>query len=208
MQFYTITVMSTAEAKAHEIIRRRGGSIRTAEAVRAGIHCRTLYAMRDTGQLERLARGLYRLAELDPLADPDLALVSKRIPHGVVCLLSALALHGLTTQIPHAVYLAIPRTARSPNLPEVALKICRFSKASYGTGITQMHYGGISVQAYDADKTIADCFKYRNKMGLDLVVEALKARRRQNTWNPQRILDYARINRVAHQLTPYLEAIL
>ncbi|TVR46665.1 MAG: transcriptional regulator [Planctomycetota bacterium] len=200
--------MTTALQRALGLIHRRGGTIRTSDALRAGIHRRTLYAMRDAGQLELQARGLYRLTELDPLADPDLALVAERIPHGVVCLISALAIHELTTQIPRAVHLAIPRTARYPSLPEGVLQVYRFSNASYEAGITRVDHSGIPVQVYDADKTIADCFKYRNKIGLDLVLEALKARRRQRDWNPQHVLDYARINRVAKQMTPYLEAIL
>lgn len=200
--------MTSATQRALELIRCRGGTIRTSDALKAGIHRRTLYAMRDAGRLELQARGLYRLAELDPPADPDLALVAERISHGVVCLISALAIHDLTTQIPRAVHLAIPRTARYPSLPEVVLEVYRFANASYEAGITQIEQSDITMQVYDADKTIADCFKYRNKIGLDLVLEALKARRRQGDWNPQRILEYARINRVAKQLTPYLEAIL
>ncbi|MDA3959713.1 MAG: type IV toxin-antitoxin system AbiEi family antitoxin domain-containing protein [Planctomycetota bacterium] len=200
--------MTTAIQRAHAIIRNRGGTIRTSDALRAGIHRRTLYAMRDGGQLEQQARGVYRLMDIDPPADPDLALVTERIPHGVICLISALAIHELTTQIPHAVHLAIPRTARYPTLPEVSLEVYRFASASYETGIERLDHDGLTVQVYDPDKTIADCFKYRNKIGLDLVLEALKNRRRQSEWSPQRILDYARVNRVATQLTPYLEAIL
>ena len=94
------------------IITAHGGMIRTGEALASGIHPRTLYALRDNGTLERLTHGLYRLVDLPPVADPDLALVAGRIPQGVVCLISALALHELTTQIPHRIDLAIPRTAR------------------------------------------------------------------------------------------------
>jgi predicted transcriptional regulator of viral defense system len=200
--------MITANQRALELIRSRGGTIRTSDALTAGIHRRTLYAMRDTGQLELLTRGLYRLAELDPSADPDLALVAGRIQHGVVCLISALAIHDLTTQIPRAVHLAIPRRARYPSLPEVALEVYRFADASYEAGIIEVEQDDFTMRVYDADKTVADCFKYRNKIGIDLMIEALKTRRRQSDWNPQRILEYARINRVAKPLTPYLEAIL
>lgn len=193
---------------AREIIRNRGGTIRTGEALRAGIHRRTFYAMRDDGQLEEQARGVYSLVDVDHPADPDLTLIAKRIPHGVICLVSALAIHELTTQIPHVVHLAIPRKARYPTLPEVVMSVYRYAQASYESGMVQIKHNGMSLLVYNADKSIADCFKYRNKIGLDIFLEALKTRRRQRDWSPQDILEYARINRVGKQITPYLETIL
>src|SRR5690606_29684645 len=110
--------MTRAAEKARRLIARKGGTIRTAEALAAGIHPRTLYALRDDGTLEQLTRGLYRLSALPAPGDHDLALVAGRIPHGVLCLISALAYHDLTTQIPHKIHLAIPRTSRYPVLKE------------------------------------------------------------------------------------------
>jgi predicted transcriptional regulator of viral defense system len=106
--------MTTATEQARSVFGKRGGTMSTGEALEAGIHPRTLYAMRDAGELEPLARGVYRLADLPPLKEPDLATVAKRVPQGVVCLISALAFHELTTQIPHEVHLGLPRTARTP----------------------------------------------------------------------------------------------
>jgi predicted transcriptional regulator of viral defense system len=200
--------MSTTTDKAIKIISEKGGTVRTTEALNSGIHRRTLYTLRDSGVLETVARGLYRLADLPPLGDPDLALVAKRVPHGVVCLISALSLHELTTQIPHVVHLALPRAARYPVVNEVPLKVYRFSEQSYQAGMVNYDVGGAVIQTFDPEKTIADCFKYRNKLGIDLVTEALGLYRRRSDASLQKILEYARIDRVEKQIRPYLEAIV
>ena len=198
--------MATSTDKAIEIIADHGGTIRTGEALASGIHPRTLYALRDNGALERVTRGLYRLVDLPPVADPDLALVAGRIPQGVVCLISALALHELTTQIPHQIDLAIPRTARYPACKDVPLAIYRFAIASYEAGITEHDIGGATIKLYDPAKTLADCFKYRNKIGLDVFLEALDLYRKRPGAFMQKILEYARVNRVEVKIRPYLEA--
>jgi predicted transcriptional regulator of viral defense system len=180
--------------------------MRTREALAAGIHPRTLYALRDAGDLEQLARGLYRLADLPPLSDPDLATVAKRIPGGVVCLISALAVHDLTTQIPHAVHLALPRTARYPVLNHPPLHVYLFSKAAFEAGIETRRISGVAVRVYSAEKTLADCFKYRNKVGLDVALEALRNYRSRRGARLQQVLEYGRICRVERVIRPYLEA--
>lgn len=197
----------TAAEKALKIIAARGGTIRTGEALTSGIHPRTFYALRDIGALEMVTRGVYRLSSLPPLGDPDLALIAERIPHGVVCLISALSLHALTTQIPHEVHLAIPRTARYPACFDVPLAVYRFSSASYAAGVMEQDIGGALVRVYDPEKTIADCFKFRNKIGLDVVTEALAAYRRRRNPSLQKILEYAKVNRVDKKIRPYLEAV-
>jgi predicted transcriptional regulator of viral defense system len=199
--------MPTGSELALQIIADKGGTVRTGEALSAGIHPRTLYALRDSGQLVQLARGLFRLADLPPVGDPDLALVAGRIPRGVVCLVSALAIHDLTTLIPHEIHLAISRTARYPVLDEVPLAIYRFSQKSFTAGVSDHDLGGTSVRVFDAEKSITDCFKYRNKIGLDVTLEALSLYRRRPGASMQRILEYARINRVENPMRPYLEAL-
>jgi len=189
------------------VIADRGGTIRTSEALSAGIHPRTLYELRDNGSLVQLTRGLYRLADLPPVGDPDLALVAGRIPQGVVCLISALAIHDLTTQIPHEIHLAISRTARYPVLGEVPLAVYRFSQKSFAAGIIDHDLGGAKVRVYDAEKSIADCFKYRNKIGLDIALEALARYKKRRGASMQPILEYARINRVGTIIRPYLETL-
>jgi len=198
--------MSSSHEQAREIFKAHGGTLRTREALAAGIHQRTLYAMRDAGELEQLARGLYRLTDLPPLSNPDLATVAKRVPQGVVCLISALALHELTTQIPHVVHLALPRNARTPKLDYPPIQVYRFSGGSFKAGIEVHPIEGVDVRVYSAEKTLADCFKYRNKIGLDVALEALRAYRGRRGSRLQRVLEYARICRVEPVIRPYLEA--
>jgi len=197
--------MTSATDKTIAIITGHGGMIRTGEALERGIHPRTLYALRDNGTLEMVARGLYRLADLPPVGDPDLALVAGRIPQGVVCLISALAIHELTTQIPHRVDLAIPRTARYPVCVGVPMTIYRFSLASYRAGVTQRDVDGVRIRVYAPEKTLADCFKYRNKIGLDVFLEALDGYRKRPGASMQKVLEYARVDRVETKIRPYLE---
>ncbi len=200
--------MTEAGRRALEAIAAQGGTIRTSKALASGIHPRTLYALRDSGVLETLTLGVYRIASIPPVGDPDLAIVAARIPHGVVCLISGLALHELTTQIPNRVHIAIPRTARCPVWNAVPLAVYRFSAASYNAGVVEHDIGGGRIRVYNAEKTIADCFKYRNKIGVDLTVEALTIYRRRRGASLQTVLEYARVDRVANQIRPYLEALI
>ncbi len=198
--------MVTAAQDARKTFSRLGGTLRTGEALAAGIHPRTLYAMRDAGEVERLARGLYRLASLPPLSEPDLATVAKRVPQGVVCLISALALHELTTQIPHEVHLALPRTARAPSLQYPPVRVYRYSAAAVAAGIEAHSIDGMPVRVYSAEKTLADCFKFRNKIGLDVALEALRNYRKRRGVRLQQVLEFARVCRVENIVRPYLEA--
>lgn len=199
--------MASTIEQARKVFQKHGGTLRTSEALAAGIHPRTLYTLRDAGELEQLARGLYRLAGLPPLSEPDLATVAKCIPQGVVCLISALAYHELTTQVPHEVHLALPRTARQPRLEYPPLHVYRFSRKSFEAGIETHAIDKVSVRVYSPEKTLADSFKYRNKIGLDVAIEALRAYRGRRGARLQAVLEYARICRVEHILRPYLEAI-
>ncbi len=194
--------------QATSAFRRRGGLLRMADALRAGIHRRTLYAMRDAGQIESLARGLYRLADAKPLAHPDLVTVAAKVPHGVAYLVSALAFHGLTTQIPHEVWLAIPRNSEPPKLAYPPVRSFRISPAPFTAGIEKHKLDGRTVKVYSREKTLADCFKHRNEIGLDTVLEAVRMYKAQGRVDVDAILRYAAICRVARVARPYLEAIL
>ena len=198
--------MPSVYEQARQVFRAHGGILRTREALAAGIHRRTLYGLRDAGELDQLARGVYRLAEMPPLSDPDLTTAGKRVPKGVVCLISALAFHELTTQIPHVVHLALPRNARTPKLDYPPLQVYRFSGQAYTTGIELHKIEGVDVRVYRAEKTLADCFKYRNRIGLDVVLEALQNYRARRGARFQTVLEYARVCRVENVMRPYLEA--
>jgi len=193
---------------AKRLFRRYGGVLRTSEALRLGIHPRTLYAMRDQGLLERLSRGLYRLADLPPLGNPDLVAVALKVPGGVICLISALAYHELTTQIPHEVYLALPRGAEPPRLEHPPVRVFWFTGKAFTEGVETHKVDGVPVRIYGAEKTLADCFKYRNKIGLDTAVEALRRYVRGRHARIDTLMGYARICRVEKVMRPYLEALL
>lgn len=194
--------------QAQRIFREQKGMLRTTEALRAGIHPRTLYALRDRGEIQQIARGLFRLAELPPMGEPDLLTVAKKVPHAVFCLLTALAFHHLTTQVPHAVEIALPRTARVPRLDHPPIRVFRFSAESLAAGIETRILDGASVRLYSREKTLADVFKYRNKIGLDVALEALRAYHSQPKSDFQAVLKYACICRVEKVIRPYLEAIV
>jgi len=204
----THQTVSTTFDKAKTLFRCHGGLLRTSEALRLGIHPRTLYAMRDAGVLEQLGRGLYRLTALPPLGAPDLVAITRRVPAGVICLISALAFHELTTQIPHAVYIALARGTEPPRLDCPPVRIFWFTGDAFTEGIATHTLDHVLVPVYTPEKTLADCFKYRNKLGLDVAVEALKLYRRRQRLNLDELLRCARICRVEKVMRPYVEALL
>ena len=189
------------------IFREHGGMLRTGEALQLGIHPRTLYEMRDSGALERISRGVYRLADLPPLSDPDLVSVATRIPQGVICLVSALAFHRLTREIPHYVYVALPRGGEPPRLEHPPLRIFWLTDAVFRAGVETHSLDGVSLHIYSPAKTIADCFKYRNKIGIGVAVEALRMLKERGDLDSDEILHFARICRVETVMMPYLQAL-
>ena len=197
-----------AEAQAIDLFRTHGDLLRTGEALRLGIHPSTLYALRDTGRIVRLSRGLYRLAEAEPLSNPDLAVVASRVPRAVVCLVSALAFHELTTQIPRAVDIALPKGAERPRLEHPPLRVFHFSGPAWSEGVEEHRVDGIAVRVYCREKSVADACKFRRRLGEDIALEALKALRQRPGFNVDRLLHYARICRVERVMIPYLEALL
>ena len=197
-----------AFAEAANIFRAQGGVLRTMEAVRHGVHPRTLYAMRDAGVLERLGRGLYRLADLPPLGNPDLVTVGLRVPQGVICLVSALTFHEITTQIPHEIYLALKRGAEPPRLEHPPVRVFWFTGRAFTEGIEVREVDGVEVRVYAAAKTVADCFKYRNKLGLDMALEALRRYLQEKRGSPDELVRFARVCRVEKVMRPYVEALL
>lgn len=194
--------------EAKKLFRRRGGILRTSEAIRVGIHPRTLYAMRDEGIVERLSRGLYRLSDLPPLGNPDLVSVGLKVPGGVICLISALAYHEITTQIPHEVYLALERGAEPPRLDHPPLRVFWFTGGAFTEGIETHEIDGVPVRIYGPEKTLADCFKYRNKIGLDTAVESLKLYHARKPIRVENLMRFAAVCRVEKVMRPYLETVL
>lgn len=196
-------------AKARQLFSQHRGMLRTSEAIRMGIHPRTLYALRDSGEVEQVSRGFYRLAEKPALTNPDLVAVALRIPRAVICLISALAHHGLTTEIPHRVDVALPGHAQVPKLGGIPLRAFWYSEPSFRAGVQTVSIDGVDVKIYSPEKSIADCFKYRNKIGLDLAIQALRTyRERSRKPDLKLILKFAALDRVEKVMRPYLEAVL
>lgn len=191
-----------------EIFRQHGGQLRMSEALQYGISRYTLYKMWDSGIVEQVSRGIYRLVDLPPISNPDLVTVSLRFPKAVICLVSALSYHRMTTQIPHDVSVAISRSARIPCLDFPPVHAHKFSKEAFEAGIEEHKIDGVVVKIYNPEKTLADCFKYRNKLGMDVVLEALKLYRSQKKVNMDKLLKYGRICRVENVMRSYLEASL
>ncbi|MGH9380903.1 MAG: type IV toxin-antitoxin system AbiEi family antitoxin domain-containing protein [Thermoanaerobaculia bacterium] len=183
------------------------GLVRPKELETLGVSRALLYRLVREGLVERQARGIYTLAHHAPTAEHTLAQVAKRVPAGVFCLLTALRFHGLTTQAPAAVWIALPEKARIPRLDYPRLRVARFSGAALTEGVESHHLEGVEVRVYSAAKTVADCFKYRNKIGIDVAVEALRDFTRRHRGGATDLARFARICRVTRVMQPYLDAI-
>lgn len=196
------------QGQALDEFRKAGGVLRTSAALDLGIHPRTLYQLRDQGFLERISRGVFRLAELPPLGDPDLVRVSTRIPRAVVCLISALHFHRMTSQIPHVVSIALPQGVKTPELDCPPIRVFRFSDLSYREGVEEHTVDGVPVKIYGPAKTVADCFKFRRKIGLEVALEGLRTGLEEDRFAPGELIELAKICRVQKVIKPYLEAML
>jgi len=172
-----------------------------------GIPRHYLYKLYRQGLLARAARGLYVRSDLDPSEYQTIAEVAKRVPEGVLCLLSALQLHELTTQMPHQVWLAIEPIKRRPKEPGLPIRLVQFSGESFSAGIEERDIKGVKVKIYSPAKTVADCFKFRNKIGLDVALEALRDCRRQRKCSNDDLYRFAKVCRVWKIMRPYLEAM-
>jgi len=205
------TARTTAKDRVLQLARRRG-VLRPRDLARHGLSREVLRRLRAEGRLERRGRGLYVPADAALNAARSehemLAAASARIPHGVVCLLSALRFHGLTTQNPAELWLAIDRKARLPRAPELPLRIVRFSGAARSAGVETHVVDGVRVRVYGPAKTVADCFKYRHKIGVDVAVEALRDCWRAKQCSADDLWRYADVCRVANVMRPYLEAVV
>ena len=194
--------------RAIDIFKKAGGILHTAEAIKKGIHPTVLYRMRNVGILEVMSRGIYRLSATLPLSNPDLVVVSIRISSGVICLISALSHYGITTQIPHSIHIALTYGAEEPRIEYPPVSIYRFSGKSFTEGIEIHKIDEVPVRIYSPEKTLADCFKFRNRIGLDTAIEAIRMYREQGNIKVQDIIHFAEICRVRNIMQPYLEAIL
>ena len=201
-----LTMATRRESQILQVV-RRGGIVRAAEMEAHGIPRGQFYRLVRKGLVERHARGIYVASKHPVTAEHTLAQVAKRVPGGVFCLLTALRFHGLTTQAPAEVWIALPEKARKPRLDYPRLRVARFSGPALTEGIEAHRLEGVEVRVYSAAKTVADCFKYRHKVGVDVAVEALRDFSRRHRGGATDLARYARICRVSRVMQPYLDAI-
>jgi len=199
--------MSQRDEKQILSIIKKLGIVRPMDLQDRGFPRGTLYGLLQEGLVKRPARGIYVAIDHALTAEHALAQVAKRIPNGIICLLTALRFHGLTTQMPREVWIALPEKARRPRLEYPRLRVARFSGAALTEGIETRPIEGVAVRIYSAAKTVADCFKYRNKVGIDVAVEALKDYSRMHRGGADELVRFARICRVTRVMQPYLDAI-
>ena len=159
------------------------------------------------GRLRRVGRGVYARADRPLSEHISLAEVALRVPRGVICLLSALHIHGLGTQAPHQIWLAIPQNSPTPRFERPSLRPVRMSGPALTKGIQSMRIDGLDVPVFNAAKTIADCFKYRNKIGIDVALEALRDGWEQRKVSMDELSYYANIDRVSNVMRPYMESV-
>lgn len=185
------------------------GVLRARELVEHGIAPEYLNQLVDEGVVERIARGIYATPGYEASEHFDLVIVQKRVPEGVFCLLTALQFHGLTTQLPSDIYIAIERGQRSPELEWPPLNVFHITTSQFSAGMEEHEVSpGQALRVYSPARTVADCFKFRNRIGLDVAIEALQDCWRQNKATVDELMNYAEICRVKNVMRPYLQAIL
>ena len=185
-----------------------GGIVRYSSILKAGFHPDVLRALEKGGDVEKIARGLYRLTRYAPESRPDIVIASLQAPKGIVCLLSALAFHEATTEIPRYVDIAIPAGARANKIEYPPVRFYHFAVKAWVAGIEEHLIDAHRIRVYNLAKTIADCFKFRNKIGIDVARDALKIAITEKGIKPQEIMYYAKICRVGRIVKPILEAML
>lgn len=190
-----------------EIVREKK-LVRARELVAYGIPRHCLASLVASGEIERIARGVYAAVDCGASSNRTLAEAVLRVPRGTVCLISALRFHNITTQIPSSVWLAIDAKSWSPQESEIPLRIVRFSGEALTAGVEEHVIEQVSVEIYSAAKAVADCFKFRNKIGLDVALEALRESLQERKCTVDAIWKYAKICRISNVIRPYLEAMV
>jgi predicted transcriptional regulator of viral defense system len=200
--------MSTKDKKFIEFLKKRGGMVSYKEIIKAGFNKACLKDNLNSGRIQKVDRALYRLSDGITLSNPDLVAVSIKVSKGVICLLSALAFHEATSEIPHHVNIAIPHGAYSNKINYPPAKFYHFASKAWKAGIEKFEIEGYQIKVYSLAKTIADCFKFRNKIGMNVTREALKIAITEKGVQPKEIMQYAEICRVDNIIKPILEAML
>ncbi|MFQ5922652.1 MAG: type IV toxin-antitoxin system AbiEi family antitoxin domain-containing protein [Anaerolineales bacterium] len=199
--------MSAAFEEAKQVFAGHNGILRSSEAQELGVHPQTITRMLEAGILTKEGKGLYRLTEIPVVRDIDLIHVAKRVPKAVICLISALNFHDMTTQIPRKIYIALPKETRKPRVKYPPLETVWLSSKPYSSGIQRHVRDGFEIPVYSREKTVADCFKFRRKIGEDVAIEALEEYMRNRDRNIDELLKCAEIDRVRTVIDPYVKAL-
>ena len=199
--------MNNQITKAKKIFNKNHGILRTCRAIELGIHPRTLYSMEKKNIIEKMSRGVWRLIDHIP-ENLDLVTVALAIPKGVICLISALSYYDLTTQIPRKIDIALLRNSKKPTLNYPPIRILYFSKKMFEIGIKKYKIDNVEIKIFSREKTIVDCFRLRNKIGLDVAIEALKFYLRDDKSNIKHLLHLAKHCRIFNIIKPYIEGIV
>lgn len=202
-----MTTPSSAATQVRRTFAQHGPLIRAGQLFEAGVHPRTLAALRDAGDLELVSRGLYRQASAPVPDHLDLLVVAARAPHAVICLISALAFHDLTDEIPHHVAFALPRGAAVPRIAHPPTQAYHFAPAAYALGIEHHRRDGLDLKVYSPAKAIVDAFRFRNRIGEDVAIKALATGLRSRHVRPGALLELAAKVRARAVIEPYVKAL-
>lgn len=186
---------------------RQKGLLRSSDLDALGVPRVYLTRLTASSRLEKVGRGLYRLPESALFEHDSLAIIATRVPQAVFCLLTALQFHKLTTQLPRQIWIAMPRGSHLPRIDYPPVKMVQYSGAAYAQGIENHERDQVILRVYSVAKTVVDCFKHRNKIGLDVALEALREARERKKVSADELWRYAKICRVANVMRPYLEAL-
>jgi predicted transcriptional regulator of viral defense system len=203
----TKQMSASAEKKVLDLA-RKGVILRPRDLQTKGLPKDYLWRLHKQEKLEKVGRGMYALPGAALSEHQTVVQAALRVPHGVVCLLSALRFHDLTTQSPFEIWMAIDVKARAPKEEIIPLRIVRFSGKALTAGVETHSIEGVKVRVYNPAKTVADCFKYRNKIGLDVAIEALRDCWRKKAATSDEIWHYAKVCRVSRVIRPYLESLV
>ncbi len=203
------TAAATATTHEQQVLRlaRARTLLRARDVTQQGLPTIALTRLVQAGKLERVARGLYGLPGAEISEHRSLAEVSARVPRAVVCLLSALRVHEIGTQAPFEVWIAIPQHMVTPRLDQPAIRVVRMADVALAEGVERLHIDGVEVPVFNAARTVVDCFRFRNKIGLDVALEALRDGWSQRKFTLDDLWRHATRGRVANVMRPYIEAI-
>lgn len=196
------------DKRTKKTFRVHNGFARTKDILKAGIHPRDIRSMADEGRIVRVKRGLYRLSEIPLVSDQGFIDLAHAVPKGVVCLISALSYFELTTFNPSVISIAIRRGSRRPKIQYPPVEFYYFSPKQFESGIEEITIGGYKVRIYSPEKTICDCFRYRNKLGLDIAKEGLSEYLKRKDRDLEKLLEYAEICRVKPLIQTWLNAMI